>query len=183
MINGAGFSNASTALVRECFEYINLATFFFTPDIATYMLFKEGGLIENWLETVSPNPELKPTEKLLVGFDEFKNFSDEFKFYFRGNYDFSRCLRAMESLPKNSLKINTRETRDIVNPIGELIVDFQHKRFLTLRIPEKLTALSARLSLLISKKRLPNGYTDYYHLQYTWDEKTHKYLLLNKETL
>jgi hypothetical protein len=180
VVNGAGFPSASTALVKECFEYINLVAKFFTLDIATYILFKEGGLIENWLKTATPNLRSNPTEKLLIGFDEFKNFSDEFKLHFQGNYDFSHCLKSLESLPKNSLKINIRENKDAANPISELTVDFQYLRFLTLRIPDNLSILSTKLGLMVSKRKLVNGYIDYYHLQYNWDEKVQKYELLDK---
>lgn len=180
VVNGAGFPSASTALVKECFEYINLITNFFILDIATYILFKEGGLIENWLETANPNPRSKPTENLLVGFDDFKNYSDKFHLYFQGNYDLSYCLKTLEVLPSNSLEINIRENKDTVNPIGELTINFHYARFLTLRIPEKLESLSTRLSVVAGKRKLTNGHIDHYYLQYNWDENLQKYILLSK---
>lgn len=180
VINGAGFQSASIALVKECYEYINLVTKFFALDIATYMLFKEDGLIENWLETAKPNPRLNPSEKLTIGFDDFKGFEDKFELRFNGNYDFSHCLKTLEALPKDSLEINIQENNNAANPIFELTIDFKYSRFVTEKIPDKLSSLSKRLSLITGKRRLINGHIDHNYLQYNWDESSQKYILLNK---
>jgi len=39
IVIGAGFSNRSTALVRECYDYIDLCDLFFREDIAAYHIF------------------------------------------------------------------------------------------------------------------------------------------------
>jgi uncharacterized LabA/DUF88 family protein len=46
---GAGFAEPSPALVRECYEYVDLSRLFFREDVAAYQLFKPSGIAEKWL--------------------------------------------------------------------------------------------------------------------------------------
>lgn len=48
IVIGAGFSNASAALVRECYDYIDL-TDFLRRDFAAYQIFKQEGILQKWL--------------------------------------------------------------------------------------------------------------------------------------
>ena len=52
IVTGVGFDNPSSALVRECYEYVNLSEYFFSKDISAYLLFKPAGLLEKWLVDV-----------------------------------------------------------------------------------------------------------------------------------
>lgn len=52
IVTGAGFKDASSALVRECYEYIDLQTSFFERDFEVYLVFRQGGLIEKWLTDI-----------------------------------------------------------------------------------------------------------------------------------
>jgi len=46
---GAGFPSPSSALVRECYDYIDLRAAFVEEDVAAYELFRQGGLVQTWL--------------------------------------------------------------------------------------------------------------------------------------
>jgi uncharacterized LabA/DUF88 family protein len=49
IVIGAGFTDASSALVRECYDYIFLSDIFFKDDIAAFQVFKNGGIVHNWM--------------------------------------------------------------------------------------------------------------------------------------
>ncbi len=49
IIVGAGFSDVSSALVRECYDYLDLNQTFLVDDIVGYALFKNGGILHKWL--------------------------------------------------------------------------------------------------------------------------------------
>ncbi len=49
MVLGAGFSSPSSALVRECYDYIDLCSAFVEEDVAAYELFRDGGVVQGWL--------------------------------------------------------------------------------------------------------------------------------------
>lgn len=51
IIVGAGFSEVSSALVRECYDYIDLTKIFLWQDIQAYKVFREGGFAHKWLTT------------------------------------------------------------------------------------------------------------------------------------
>jgi len=50
LISGAGFSNTSEALIREFYAFEDLSQGLLREDFALYLLFREGGLVEKWLE-------------------------------------------------------------------------------------------------------------------------------------
>lgn len=50
IVSGAGFSDASSALIRECFDYIDL-TNFLRKDFLSYKIFKQDGIFQKWLLT------------------------------------------------------------------------------------------------------------------------------------
>ena len=49
IVIGAGFSDVSPALVRECYDYVNLSETFLKDDIAAYQIFKNNGIIHSWM--------------------------------------------------------------------------------------------------------------------------------------
>ena len=49
IVVGAGFSSASSALIRECYDYVDLGALFIKEDVAAYNLFKKDGIIDQWL--------------------------------------------------------------------------------------------------------------------------------------
>jgi len=61
IVVGAGFSDVSPALVRECYDYLELLQSFLVDDVIAYMLFKRDGIIYKWL-----------TEPILPGSDSQK---------------------------------------------------------------------------------------------------------------
>ncbi len=80
MVIGGGFpSIASSAILRECYSYIDLFDKFIRFDMAMYLLFKTDGIIYNWLaEEKSTLPERD------------KNRFVIFDFYLSGS---SYCIR------------------------------------------------------------------------------------------
>lgn len=56
IVIGAGFSDASSALVRECYQYIDLCDAFLKDDVAAYTVFKPDGIAQRWLtREIRPN--------------------------------------------------------------------------------------------------------------------------------
>lgn len=49
IIVGAGFSDVSSALVRECYNYLDLLPTFLIDDYVGYLLFRRDGIIQKWL--------------------------------------------------------------------------------------------------------------------------------------
>lgn len=57
IVIGVGFSNASSALVRECYDYIFIDQVFLKQDILAYLVFNSKGLAHEWLfAEVHPDP-------------------------------------------------------------------------------------------------------------------------------
>jgi len=50
IVIGAGFSTRSSSLVRECYDYIDLASLFLKEDVFAYRIFGKGGFAEKWLK-------------------------------------------------------------------------------------------------------------------------------------
>jgi uncharacterized LabA/DUF88 family protein len=46
---GAGFSSASSALTRECYQYVDVSEIFLSKDIIAYTILKPEGIAESWL--------------------------------------------------------------------------------------------------------------------------------------
>lgn len=49
IIIGVGFSDASSALVRECYDYINIVDRYLYDDVALYSILHKDGVARNWL--------------------------------------------------------------------------------------------------------------------------------------
>lgn len=62
IVIGAGFTGASSALIRECYEYVNLVETYILKDIAAYALFGKEGVVWKWF-----------TEEVVLGdpFDQY----------------------------------------------------------------------------------------------------------------
>jgi uncharacterized LabA/DUF88 family protein len=48
IVVGAGFESRSSALVRECYDYVDLPDRFLEQDITAYCIFKSDGLLHHW---------------------------------------------------------------------------------------------------------------------------------------
>lgn len=49
IVAGVGFSNASSALIRECYNYLDLSKTFIKEDILAFKIFKKEGVAYRWL--------------------------------------------------------------------------------------------------------------------------------------
>jgi uncharacterized LabA/DUF88 family protein len=70
IVVGAGFSDASSALVRECYDYIDLCDIFLKEDVAAHAIFKPRGIAERWLTgevCCRPNYSPSPEEHMRLG--------------------------------------------------------------------------------------------------------------------
>src|SRR5262249_13930667 len=71
IVVGAGFPGASSALIRECYSYINLVDIFVREDVALYALFNANGVLAQWLNSVKPEPTFEPKNlKIKIGWSE-----------------------------------------------------------------------------------------------------------------
>jgi uncharacterized LabA/DUF88 family protein len=52
VIIGAGFINASRELIKECYEYVDLAEKFICEDFGVYKIFCQNGFAESWLTKI-----------------------------------------------------------------------------------------------------------------------------------
>ena len=49
LITAVGFpDSSSSALIRECYRFVDIGDIFIQDDLATYLLFKEKGIIQRW---------------------------------------------------------------------------------------------------------------------------------------
>lgn len=80
IVIGAGFPGVSSALVRECYDYVNLREAFLNEDVAAYMVFRTNGIAQKWLtDEVNITSTFVHTEKnhqaeFRVGFEEHSSF-------------------------------------------------------------------------------------------------------------
>ena len=49
IIVGVGFPDASEALVRECYHYVNIQDVFLNEDVLAYTLYRKEGVVHKWL--------------------------------------------------------------------------------------------------------------------------------------
>jgi uncharacterized LabA/DUF88 family protein len=49
IVIGAGFSARSSALVRECYDYVDLCRLFLNEDVFAYRVFSDNGVAQRWL--------------------------------------------------------------------------------------------------------------------------------------
>ncbi len=69
IVIGVGFSDASNALVRECYHYVNIGDVFLGQDIFAYSLFSKGGVVKKWLtDEIVYDPSLGHPQKLDMNF-------------------------------------------------------------------------------------------------------------------
>ncbi|MCL4264801.1 MAG: NYN domain-containing protein [Anaerolineae bacterium] len=76
IVIGAGFANPSSALVRECYDYIDLSTAFISDDFVAYEILKEGGLVGNWLTHEVRTSDATQTDPIELSFEWQKSQSD-----------------------------------------------------------------------------------------------------------
>lgn len=113
IVIGAGFPNVSAALVRECYDYVDLYQPFLREDVAAYAIFRPGGLAERWLtDEVRPKDEIpRPPDplssdaQLLVDWEgevsygqDPDMFTPTLKFGYKGLIDLSERTQFMREL-------------------------------------------------------------------------------------
>lgn len=71
IVIGAGFSGASSALVRECYDYVDLCKSFLRDDFAAYEIFRKDGIVSKWLteEVVSQSKDSGLSQPIGLSFE------------------------------------------------------------------------------------------------------------------
>ncbi len=68
IVIGAGFSKPSEALVRECYQYIDLRDIYLEEDVFAYSIFRREGVVEKWLtDDVSHDEQWGPSDSAELG--------------------------------------------------------------------------------------------------------------------
>ena len=68
IVIGIGFSDASSALVRECYHYENIEEVFLKQDVLAYKLYKKDGIVHQWLSNdIQHDPASVPSSTVELG--------------------------------------------------------------------------------------------------------------------
>ena len=118
IVIGAGFSNASSALIRECYDYIDL-TSFLREDFATYIIFKQDGIFQKWLLDHVNAPSENPNKHQPI------RLTAEWQFDSGYTHGFSGTL-VKTSEEKYVIWLAARGPIDL-STRHQLITDFQQK--------------------------------------------------------
>jgi uncharacterized LabA/DUF88 family protein len=85
IVIGVGFANPAPALVRECYDYIDLSKVFIRDDLAAYRIFKKGGLLESWLTDEVRSSDTAITEPVEISFEWQQSHNNEKMWEYRFN--------------------------------------------------------------------------------------------------
>lgn len=117
IVIGAGFPNrASPALIRECYQYVDLARLFFGTDLGLYNLCKPGGVIETWFTKVTPAPNAVHGEQtlyLIWGRLQGGEYRLTLSTSLNGGWDLSQWeadLRNLRNLPPGEVRSFSRSS-------------------------------------------------------------------------
>lgn len=175
VVVGCGFAAASSALVRECYEYIDLPERFIRRDMAAFTLFRPDGAVEKWLTPAQPrnepsSPKLELT--LSCGRQSEAPFDYDVSLCATGPYDFTNwraevqerlrelCFKASWSPAKRSSAISA-ESRCFNLVLGET----------------NWEGVQRRLDLLISRIDgvQSSAAKNYYRVEYQYNHDTKRY--------
>lgn len=112
IVVGAGFEDASEALVRECYHYYDLWNDFIKKDYALFKLFQDGGLVDIWFsDTVEPAAAtFKPIIFYLKEFQE----GDGFYMSYDGPFDNSKFNESFNEFDSEFPGMLERRTEEVV---------------------------------------------------------------------
>lgn len=174
VVNGAGFTaNASSALIRECFDYVNLEDFF-SQDLDNKTLFGENGLISKFfIESI-------PTSLVKLGNSSNMAYETQLNAYLTYNFEWEEIhlkLNAPE-LPENELKSNLAKLFDI-SKFSDDYAEEDYYAFLSYYFKESLIThlklIADKLQLKFSTKETFQGFDYHYYLPLVWNEKNKAY--------
>ncbi len=170
IVTGAGFPSASSALIRECYEYIDLREVFFGEDFATYLICKPDGLIPQWMQRVRPESASPLSDKLEVSFGwHYTGLPDAFSLSVTatGNHDASDWMEQVRKLPKCPIRIDS--TRSTEHTIISFKINFVHWR----RAEEALRELVAKIPDIEQEgDKYSPAKLDSYKLEYRLNRQT-----------
>lgn len=114
IVVGAGFPSVSPALVRECYDYIDLRDEFFGDDISAFMLCNPNGLLKKWMLNVKPDTSTNLSETLTLNLsyylntDKYGNNTDtgQIRLEIRGTCDMTEWRQDFSRMPKGKFEIS-----------------------------------------------------------------------------
>lgn len=174
IVIGAGFPNASSALVRECYSYVDLAEAFFKEDLVACMLFKADGLLKKWFTEVQFDLDYS-VEKLALAFQWWGENPPSrrygVRFFTEGFRDtptaeWKQELSDLCAKLECPLEIFTQ--REFVHPNFGIRIDSTH-----------LISIERRLQTLISSiEGLQQVHKNYFRIEYHYQSDTDEYVLI-----
>jgi hypothetical protein len=173
VVIGAGFPNASSALVRECYSYVDLAEAFFKEDLVAYLLFKVDGLLKKWFTEVQLDPDYS-AEKLSLAFQWWRENPPSrgrgVRFFTEGFKD-TPVTRWKQELLDLCAKLEGPfeifSEREFVHPNFGIKIDSTHWR-----------TIERRLQTLVSSiEGLQQLHENYFRIEYHYERDTNEYVL------
>jgi uncharacterized LabA/DUF88 family protein len=174
VVNGAGFTaNASSALIRECFDYVNLEDFI-SLDLINKSIFGENGLISKFF--------VKSIPKSITKLGNTSNFAYEIQLNIYLSYEFEwekmhLTLNSPE-ITDSELKTSLLELFDI-DKFSDDHAEENYDAYLDYYFKDHLIA---HLKLIADKLQLESdisdnhrGFVYRYYLPLVWNEKNKIY--------
>lgn len=176
IVVGAGFSDASEALVRECYDYVNLSEEFLYDDVLAFKLFRREGLVYQWLTMdVNHSPEFTEPAKLtfIVGLNmnDAQFMPPSVSFYCSNEADLTSRRKLMDELESRFSK----KLRKNKSQAGQVL---GYNVFIS---PHGFEAISRKASHLVSSiQGLSTERKDHYQVFYSLNPNSKVYEPIKK---
>jgi len=180
-IIGGGFPDASTALVRECYDYVNLNETFLRQDILLYSIFKKDGIAQKCLVgEVKQAPDLTPGSETSLSVDWYANPIQEgygfdnnpysVHFEFKGSIDLmSRYQLLVDLKEKYGIQVSLNNQKGLIKCYISNINSYN------------IESMKRRLSLIVTSLNATRheitNHSGYFRREYSFIDKTGKYQL------
>jgi hypothetical protein len=198
IIIGAGFSDASSFLVRECYDYVDLSEIFLKDDLATFKIFKEDGVLKKWL-----TDEIKPKSGHSIRPEPIE-LTFEWQFHYTDFMPERTHLLSMKDISNRgpyyliyllvpvSIDLSSRHQQieefkvNYPNHVGEM--DSARGRYQLIISPLGWTGVERRLEAFTSSLNVSQEYEGRssgrgYTVKYQYDPSTTKYEIVKKKHL
>lgn len=190
IVIGAGFSDASSALIRECYDFIDLSKQFLKEDLAAYEIFRKDGIIQKWFtdevkiqsfnasDGPFPNPitltaqwqieSITPNDSVNSGNKDFKD----------GDWDSIRLIAEVNTINLESRQklvddFKGKYPQNIaVSGYTDVLYCFAINRMASLGVGRRLEKIGSYLGCKIEDKR-PDHVS--FSMRYIYDDTTKKY--------
>jgi uncharacterized LabA/DUF88 family protein len=170
IVIGAGFRDCSSALVRECFDYIDLSEAFLVKDVAAYAIFKKpDGIIWKWFtDDLSPPPgytEQKSAELMFSWDLHADRFSDFAVGLFTGHSSILDLSSRHQHIQKFQVSFPNQKLR--IDSDGRVV--FQIDSLISTGVERRLQAFVASMQGLQSANE--KELRTYYKMSYYYNDE------------